>query len=116
MSIKYTRDGKALPDHMYNTIKAVQNKGGKVFFATPFQNDGECQNCGGSGKVIIQIVTGGPFTAIPSNTHHYISHEGKHYTANTQVDNCPSCNGTGNPKVGKASPRPINIDMSKFDG
>lgn len=95
MSVKYTRDGRAIPADLYAIIKAVQDRGGKALWAIPFEKEGGCPNCGGCGQTIIQVIAGGQFESIPTNTQGYLHYQGKHYRGKTHVRPCISCQGTG---------------------
>lgn len=84
-----------VPDGLYTFANGVRKIGGKVFLVLPEGGgDGNCTNCGGTRRLMLQEVTGGPFEtpAIVRKTSS-IYHDGAWYTVDTKVYTCPMCNG-----------------------
>ena len=99
MSIKYTQDNHAITHTMYDMIKNIKDRGGKVFWGMPEVSNNGCTNCNGCGRIVIQVITGGPFESVSTGTRGYLFHNGKHYTGAVHSEMCVSCQGNGENKT-----------------
>ena len=76
---------------MYNIAKAITSKGGKAFLSLPDVAVPGCENCRGSGNVMLQVFTGGPSDVPLSGVITF--HDGKWYVVKTTAYDCPVCGG-----------------------
>jgi hypothetical protein len=94
----------SVPEALLGDARAIRQRGGKCFLARP-EPPGGCTNCNGGGRLILQVVSSGPFDS-PVNTRGEgngqggesvsIFERGLWYLARTRVYLCPVCGG-GNP-------------------
>lgn len=84
-----------LPADMRAAVTNVKAKGGKCFLALPEGGAEGCRNCRGTGNLILQTVTGGPWDTPPAQSKGkaLIREEEGWYSVRTAVYTCGDCNG-----------------------
>lgn len=91
--------GRDVPEAMFNEIKGVRARGGKVHICLPEGGGtGNCANCDGCGHLILQRVVGGPSDTPPSSggaNGSLTFMDGVWYLVKNELYNCPVCHGSG---------------------
>ena len=121
--MQYHLNDTIVPEGMHSRASSVKKRGGKVFLVVPtldFDDEAEartkaalagksfCANCDGSGKLLLQVFTGGPYKTA-AGLRHVTWHEGSWYIQETVQFVCPECRGSGL-LVGQApKPEPVNL-------
>jgi hypothetical protein len=114
-----TINARDVPGELYQDAHAVRQKGGRCFLAIPAGPPlaGYCDNCNGSGRLLLQVIAGGPFDQpVPTKGHRCATDvagqdqgslmdiDGVWFLARIKAYTCPSCNGANRPRVTRSRP------------
>lgn len=106
--------GRYVASALYRDAAIRCEMGGKAFLAMPDGDGaGDCRNCDGWGRHVLQLVEGGPFESAPrpGNEQAAVFEDGRWYLVKTTSYACPVCGGAGSGKVRpeKAKQEPIKF-------
>ena len=78
---------------MYDEIRAARHRGARLWLGlVDVGPAGACTNCGGPGRLVLQMAAGGPWDAAPTGkAAPIIYQDGQWYTVRTKTYRCPVC-------------------------
>ena len=120
----YQLNDRNVPEGMRQRAITVKKNGGKVFLVLPVLEFGDeaeermkaaladktyCANCEGTGKLGLEVFTGGPYTNA-TDKKHVTYFEGSYYVHDIILFHCPDCSGSG--LFGRQNPQPAGVNLA----